>query len=534
VALINWNPGNDFDGNCGPDGCSIIDKPPQVVARVIQRAKQFALGFLYWLQNEVPRDNETSAQYDGSMSSSGFGYPNLMLRKDITQTDDGLSVAPYIREGRRLHSLVMVKEQDAQSPVQIGTNDEFRRYRSLKTYTDSLGLARYDFDIHPAEACGNFNITIFPGSAQVALGSLVPQQPVYGFLVGGAKSIGSTHIANPVYRVHSSEWNVGIAAGAAAAFSVLEGMEARDLFFEAEPKPKLRKLQLAIINGDGGGIYWWRDGQINNPPGNDLTRETDPVGYRAAQMVAVMGVITDGPIYSQYSRGYIPFFPLSNVTTIEARDWINKAFHIVTKYYCNFKNKEFLDADRYKDNCLLGNKDNIKINNEYVNLSFGDNRNKNENENENENKNNENKKVNININKNKDKFEYVTRADFMNMMVKAKCATQFTFNQEYNNNNNNNNKNKNHIIEKKQKSEEVAQCPPQFLPLVNVFSDVTSQPTKSIAEAGFLWNWLDGEIEGLPPKSELGTIPFFPQSYITRRSAAIWIWNFIASELQLL
>jgi hypothetical protein len=37
-------------------------------------------------------------------------------------------------------------------------------------------------------------------------------------LVAGAKNIGTTHISNGAYRLHHTEWNIGEAAGALAAF----------------------------------------------------------------------------------------------------------------------------------------------------------------------------------------------------------------------------------------------------------------------------------------------------------------------------
>ena len=72
VALIDWSSGNDFDTNCGPLGCSVLNRPPSEEAEILQRGRDFALGFAYWIQNEVPRD-------DGS----GLGYPDLLVRTDM-------------------------------------------------------------------------------------------------------------------------------------------------------------------------------------------------------------------------------------------------------------------------------------------------------------------------------------------------------------------------------------------------------------------------------------------------------------------
>ena len=43
----------------------ILDRTPEDLAEILQRAKQTSEAFLYWLQNDVPRD-------DGK----GRGYPD--------------------------------------------------------------------------------------------------------------------------------------------------------------------------------------------------------------------------------------------------------------------------------------------------------------------------------------------------------------------------------------------------------------------------------------------------------------------------
>ena len=62
LAMINWA-GNDFKGG------NLIDLEEDERGRILQHAKELSLGFLHWLQTEVPRD-------DGR----GRGYPELRLR----------------------------------------------------------------------------------------------------------------------------------------------------------------------------------------------------------------------------------------------------------------------------------------------------------------------------------------------------------------------------------------------------------------------------------------------------------------------
>ncbi|MCH8980277.1 MAG: FAD-dependent oxidoreductase, partial [Armatimonadetes bacterium] len=83
AAVMNW-PMNDYCVS------TIIDLPDKVADRRLDGARQLTLSMLYWLQTEAPR-------HDG-----GTGYPELRLRPDLTGTEDGLAMAPYIRESRRI------------------------------------------------------------------------------------------------------------------------------------------------------------------------------------------------------------------------------------------------------------------------------------------------------------------------------------------------------------------------------------------------------------------------------------------------
>src|ERR1700740_3110464 len=64
IALINW-PHQDYAAE------SPLDRTPDDLARIMQRAKETSAAFLYWLQNDVERD-------DGK----GRGYPELRMRPD--------------------------------------------------------------------------------------------------------------------------------------------------------------------------------------------------------------------------------------------------------------------------------------------------------------------------------------------------------------------------------------------------------------------------------------------------------------------
>jgi len=74
LTMFNW-PGNDYRDR------SLLDCPALEAAQALQDAKRVSLGFLYWLQTDQ-------------------AAPELLLRKDVMDTEDGLSKHPYIRESR--------------------------------------------------------------------------------------------------------------------------------------------------------------------------------------------------------------------------------------------------------------------------------------------------------------------------------------------------------------------------------------------------------------------------------------------------
>ncbi len=195
VALINW-PRQDYAAE------SILDREPLETARILQRAKAVSLAFLYWLQNDVHRD-------DGK----GSGYPELMLRKDVMGTEDGLSMAPYIRESRRLRARGRVVEQDIGAEFQSGSRAGW--------FDDSVGTGFYMVDIHPCGA-GERGRMMMPRPFQIPMSALIPRGGLTNFLAAG-KNIGVTHITNGAFRLHPVEWNIGEAAAMIASLAIRNG-----------------------------------------------------------------------------------------------------------------------------------------------------------------------------------------------------------------------------------------------------------------------------------------------------------------------
>jgi hypothetical protein len=152
------------------------------------------MAVFYWLQTEAPR-------VDG-----GQGFPGLRLRGDVTGTEHGLAMAPYIRESRRIRAVTTIVEQDLSYAV--------RGEAGAVHYRDSVGVGMYRIDLHPSTGGDNY-IDVPSCPFEIPLGALLPRRMTN--LIAAGKMIGTTHITNGCYRLHPVEWNVGEAAGWLAA-----------------------------------------------------------------------------------------------------------------------------------------------------------------------------------------------------------------------------------------------------------------------------------------------------------------------------
>jgi hypothetical protein len=186
ICLVNWPMIDYFEQ-------PYVDGPDP--AEVERAARELSHSVLYWLQTEAPRP-------DG-----GTGWPGLRLRGDVTGGPDGLAMAPYVREGRRIRAEYTVVEQDLSLLV--------RGDKGAVPYPDSVGVGMYRIDLHPSTGGDNY-IDVASCPFEIPLGALIPQR-VENLLPAG-KNIGTTHITNGSYRLHPVEWNTGEVAGALAAF----------------------------------------------------------------------------------------------------------------------------------------------------------------------------------------------------------------------------------------------------------------------------------------------------------------------------
>ncbi|GAA1735330.1 hypothetical protein GCM10009809_33100 [Isoptericola hypogeus] len=236
AVVLNWA-GNDY----ATTGL-VADRE-----RTMRGARELTLAFVHWLRTEAPRD-------DG-----GRGYPEVALAPEITGTPDGLALAPYVRESRRLASSDPVTEHD------IAARDGVERAVGMR---DSLGTAWYHADLHPR--VGHPSSVYAPTAPfQVPARALVPdvgRGPVN--LIAGAKNLAATQVAAAAYRVHPGEWSVGEAAGVLA----VEAHAAAIAPAGAASSPgAVRRAQERLL-ARGTPLVWARDLPTDHPAFRAATR----------------------------------------------------------------------------------------------------------------------------------------------------------------------------------------------------------------------------------------------------------------------
>lgn len=218
VCLVNWPMIDYMEGDLLT--CTSAER-----AAHLADAKQLSLSMVYWLQTEAPRP-------DG-----GTGWPGLRLRGDLLGTDDGLAMAPYIRESRRILARTTIREQDVSAKYRPGDT-------LAERYEDSVGIGYYRIDLHPSTGGDNY-IDVPSLPFRIPLGALIPQRVTN--VLAAAKNIGTTHLTNGCYRLHPVEWNIGEAAGALAAHCLHTGHTPAAV--HADPALRAAFQELLITQG---------------------------------------------------------------------------------------------------------------------------------------------------------------------------------------------------------------------------------------------------------------------------------------------
>jgi hypothetical protein len=193
-------------------------------------AKELTLSAVYWLQTEASRD-------DG-----GKGYPELKLRGDVLGTEDGLAMAPYIRESRRIKALHTIVEQDINSHYQ----------KSLPHAWDSVGVGCYHIDMHMTTVSHTF---FYDNSwpFEIPLGIMIPASAKN--LMPACKNIGTTHLTNGCFRLHPVEWNIGEVAGHFAAYCLEKNLVPQKVY---QDQLLVKEFQDRLVQ-NGIELHWPED-----------------------------------------------------------------------------------------------------------------------------------------------------------------------------------------------------------------------------------------------------------------------------------
>ncbi len=230
IALINWR-GNDFHAE------SPLGKPLDAQVRILDRGRQFAQGFLRYLQTECPRDDAPDTL--GYPEIQPIGAPTL---PDVD--DEGFALAPYVRESRRLRAQFTLDENHLTAPpdapdAQWGT-----------PFFDSVGCALYAIDVHPALDEPPLLVKALP--YHLPLGAFLTTQGPTNVLPA-AKNIGATRLAMASARMHPTEWMVGEIAGNLAAFCLRRGIDNPS---DVRNNPALLSAFQTQLRDNGITLYW--------------------------------------------------------------------------------------------------------------------------------------------------------------------------------------------------------------------------------------------------------------------------------------
>ncbi len=192
-------------------GEPLLGVSPEARGRALAAAREQSRCFLHWMQTEAPRHDDR-----------GTGYPGLKLRGDELASPDGLALAPYIREPRRLLARTMLTEKHVGTEQRKGLpGQDGSPYGVGELFDDSVAVGHYPIDLHPSCA-GRNSVYVAACPFRVPMGALIPVRTTN--LLAAGKCLGVSHVANGSTRLHPVEWGIGAAAGVVAAECLDRGL----------------------------------------------------------------------------------------------------------------------------------------------------------------------------------------------------------------------------------------------------------------------------------------------------------------------
>jgi hypothetical protein len=184
--------------SCGNDFHATADYlDPYSREEVLEFAKEYTLGFIYFMQEEL-------------------GLKNFNLYNEFNSKDK-MAKGPYVRESRRLIGVARLVEQDVSEDPKTGRQ---------KLVPSSIAIGDYPIDLHYCTTgIGDVFKAIKP--YQIPYEALIPKT-IDGF-IAAEKNISVSHIVNGTTRLQPVVMSIGQAAGAAAAIASAKNLEPRNI-----------------------------------------------------------------------------------------------------------------------------------------------------------------------------------------------------------------------------------------------------------------------------------------------------------------
>jgi ribulose 1,5-bisphosphate synthetase/thiazole synthase len=227
-----------------------LEGTPQERAAIIERHRNQALGYLYYLQHEE-------------------GKWEIGLADDEFEENDHFPVQLYIRQGRRILGHYLLTESDIH-PSLKGDGERTPLVR------DAIAIGSFPIDVHPVQPKrspddpdngeGELFLPETTTPFQVPYRCLVPLG-VEGLLV--SQAISSTHIGFQGVRLELIRMSMGMAAAHAAVLAIQQGVTAAAVPVE--------ELQLRLLRS-GSILYLYRDVR----PGSPLFEPLERLALRGA------------------------------------------------------------------------------------------------------------------------------------------------------------------------------------------------------------------------------------------------------------
>ena len=237
--MINWPIyGNDYYVNS-------VEMTPEERKEAYKAAKNFTLGFVYFIQTEL-------------------GMKHLGLADDEFPTEDKLAFIPYHRESRRIVGEAFFTLDAAAAPY------DFKH----PYYRTGIAVGDYAVDHHHFRHPDWKNLPdlhFYPiPSYNVPMGVLVPKQDDVKDLLVAEKSVSVSNLINGATRLQPVVMQLGQAAGAIAAISQIQG--------RSVDKVSVRQVQAALLDA---GCYIM--------PYLDLPK--DHRHFKAVQRIGATGIL---------------------------------------------------------------------------------------------------------------------------------------------------------------------------------------------------------------------------------------------------